>query len=740
MEALSNSSQKQIDTNIVILNSNPNQSPLESSVNRQWGDVSPPLLPGLGFDGTVTELTTPVVSVGEKVVGMIGEYIDQPSLLLRRDPSLLRPVIDMALAYSGSEEKSAIELLQEIGYASSIEMWKYVRTTYKAQPPEKQSEIAFFPALDKCYTEFSEHKDILRLRREILKIMSMKQFEQFFGKGMVNYNEKHGTSFRSVEDMVKDNVHKRVRAIAFTIATHQDKNPISLRTSLQTIASQHLFREFASCCVEDILATPQNANTPVLQLLDQFVIDFMQSNRESIWFQSVENNFGYSRSEEAWNSFVGPDTLIRTMVDGIMGNFELIIDRFSTNNTFPYSGVIRDLSQHLEWILFTPLDILYTRLADKSIQVDRPDYYDNLYNRMFHYSFLTWAVQEVQKTHPQLVDYSLAKDFLLRARLAGLVLPTNPERLERNAANAYKIQFAEEVAKLIDEGISASEHAATNLINSRDPAGVPQDLLLGIGFQGRLFSDQPNAKHQDERIFLNVSEKGRRLPRGKEKKENILFAMPFLFATQYFLRKMKHPSGVELPITVLGQPKEEDRQVHRYLLERLFTHAFTNENVNLHQGFLSGAARNEIVQTIIKHCLDPKQAQKKFRGVEGNAARQVAERVIARLQTDERPILSEQELQLLLEVLKNRSSICVESVISRHNKNNLVVPIAFDLGREEIVKIGGEKVMIGPRGVIPPCTRYCQLFAGSHLLWADLTRNLVPQVLNQVATEEQIKG
>ena len=107
-----------------------------------------------------------------------------------------------------------------------------------------------------------------------------------------------------------------------------------------------------------------------------------------------------------------------------------------------------------------------------------------------------------------------------------------------------------------------------------------------------------------------------------------------------------------------------------------------------------------------------------------------------RMVQEQHPILSAEELRLVLDALANRSSICVESVISRHSKNNLIVPISFDPRRHDIVKVGENEMRVGPRGIIPPCDRYCQLLSGSHQLWADLTRDPSLDQLEQAMREQ----
>jgi hypothetical protein len=517
-------------------------------------------------------------------------------------------------------------------------------------------------------------------------------------------------------------------------------SPDFLRKVLVIIGRTLNFPIFAECVVEDVVAGETAESSLVLHLLDAYIKDFIQADRKSIWFQSIENNFGYRRDEENWRRFVGEETLEYAAVDAFMTGFETILDMFhGTELGSPYPQAVLEIIDHLEWILSTPVEFLIGELpSDPPI----PRYTDN--QQVFQQAFVAWAIQEVQCTRPDLVDDGLLRELPGRIWMAAQLLPNIPQK---NVTLTKNLEVAQIIAPRIRRAVELAQHSARNLIASRHPDGPKQELVLGIGFQGPLFSRQPNAKHQPNGLLVNVSDRGRRFPLGKERSEASVFSLPFLHATRILAQKIwkSNPSVPKaIPITVLGCPTEEDKKMHSYLFRRLLTHAFSNPDIQVHPGFLDQGARIEIRETIVKYTSGTLPDQKGLRPeAKKEAQRRVQEQAAnigRRIVEEFHSILSPEELQLLLSALSNRASICVESVISRHSKNDRIVPVSFDPRRRDIVTVDGRQMRVGPRGIIPPCDNYCQLLSGGHQLWADLTRSPTLDQLAETANEHRNAG
>lgn len=656
----------------------------------------------------------------------------------------LRMMMSFAPPPPDADQLSEDDVLADVAFRCGRSIWSSLAPMLQA--PDEAAEAPgverLMPRMVRPITDYFErHGDFATLRNDLGRAIPREELAQVIPDVVSAFNRENKTDYSTIEEVGRHEGRREFRALAERLLQHSDSSPRFLQKVLMIIGRTQNFMSFAECVSEDVMAGKTVADSLVLQLLDAYIRDFIQLDRKSIWFQSVTNNFGYRRDGQDWERFVGTRTFEHSVIDFHMWLFEKVLDMFNeTNPQMPsYAQSVLEIVEHLDWMLSTPMEVLQEHLPSTP-PIGGPRYSES--QQAFQHAFIAWAIDAIKQTDPKLVDDKVEDQLEHRIWMASQLLPNTPScgiSLIKNR------NLAVAIAPLIRNGVVAAQYAAQNLIASREPNGPSLELVLGIGFQGALFSNQPNARHQPTGLLMNVSERGRRIP-SLQKMEQSLFSIPFLFATKFLSQKMnqdmtKNPaSGEVIPITVLSQPTEADKRVHHYLFDRLLTHAFSYPDIALNPDFLDLKARREIQQTLTTYCAGTLPSQKGLAPAAKREAQQhvraMADEVGRRIVNESQPQLSPEELKLVLDALANRASICVESVISRHGKNNLIVPISFDPLRGDIVITpDGHQMRVGTRGIIPPCDRYCQLLSGSHQLWADLTRDPTLDQLDEAARQ-----
>lgn len=693
--------------------------------------------------------TSSAVSLVDRLTGYIGSLVETPNSILTSEKlPFIRPWVELGLTHFPPSptptERTDEELTKNLLFKAFKGMWEKVTETVPSSSstaPDASSQRFFQHIQGPVSAYFAGQTDVHTMMEELKQTIPPEGLDTMLQERLDAINHVEGAQYRSLAEAGTYQHRTMIRKLIDRQMPDQAPYPPDFLKRMQELFGRtSSFSTFAECVVEDVLQGKTVENSRVLQLLDLFVIDFMQTDRESIWFQSPENNFGYRRSEEEWRAIIQEGSIHREAIHMLMNMFEHVLDFFHEpppEGELSNASAVLEIVDHLDWILAAPLEEIYNQVPKQ--EEEAICRYHNVH-RAFQESFIRWAIEKSKETMPELADKDLLKELKIRLMMAAYIVPNSipPEnRSERRLA------LAKGISPLIRNAVQAAHHAAGNLIASRNPAGPNLDLVFGFGFQGWLFSNQPNARHQPNAILLNVSERGRRLP---EKPNDIgasLFSLPFLYAAQLLLQiahqqvqQLEQPEDV-IPLIILGEPTEEDKKVHRYLFERLITHAFTHPNIQLHPRFWDGRAREEIANALSSYArtYSLKGVPQANRVAERARLGAIAEEIGRKITEISHPRLTPNELQFLLRALANKSSICVESVISRHSKNNLIVPLSFDPQRHDVITIDGQLVKIDTRGVIPPCDRYCQLLSGSHQLWADLNRNPTMDQLDQRSRE-----
>ncbi|MGE3535584.1 MAG: hypothetical protein AB7H48_12235, partial [Parachlamydiales bacterium] len=561
---------------------------------------------------------------------------------------------------------------------------------------------------------------------------------------------------------------------------------------------------FAECICDDIQEGVTPETSSVLKLLDLFIIDFIQKYHESIWFNDGKSNFGYHRSESDWEALLVSDAeslselkcsaLLNRVVSVYLDNFEELLDQFHEQAPL-FKEHLNQFVKNLDWILTIPLDSckqLTKEICQKRMSEEEASF--SFFLRIFQRAFLTWAIEDVAFEDPELIPEWFTKEIKLRLMIASHLMKLSEDRrvefISRFQCDEERAVLVEKVQQLMTRGIEAASFACANLVESRKPNHQKTDLTFGFGFKGWLFSSATGIRSSEQEIYLNLSESGRTLPNAKNLSRS-LFSLPFLYATRYLMQEKHRESSISdskdqprssnsqeqkhfktkdlIPTKILTRPTEKDKKIHLYLFQRILYHYFVNDKIEVYHEFYS-AIKDELMRCLEakktvqvneqrkkikdlqqrlnsrkatdeeKHNLRSKinEAEEKIKEIQGFYAH-LSEKIRV---NQERPLLSKEEFEFVLSALDNKSAICVEAVISKHSKNSLIVPLSFNQERSDIVKVKDRELRIGTyqRPVIPPCDKYCQLFGGSHILWAELTRIRTLDELDKMDKEKGGQG
>jgi hypothetical protein len=519
------------------------------------------------------------------------------------------------------------------------------------------------------------------------------------------------------------------------------------------------FGLFHECIVDDILSDKEES--PILELLDLFVADYISNyrDREGIWFHSGESNFGYARKEQDWKRLLVNNpressietlkvgsTFLREVTTVYLDNFEECLDLFHTHSELSTS--IEAMIPLLPIALTLPLDIHKTWEPILK-ETSKPTTQSRVDVRIFQRAFLKWALCELEKDHPALIK-CLGQELELRVCQLDFLLHYQNLPITEAAQNkAERQQIAEKLQELLSKGVQAARMGCKNLVESRSP-GKNVNLVLGIGFRGPLFNSNISSSHPNI-VFLNLSEMGRRLPKKDKDLPNSLFSLPFLHATRYLMQAKDRNRGSDLfKIYILQHPSQADIIIHRYIFDKILACIIKQCWRGIHPE-LAPTLKREIGTKVEEHVtgcvnnrtkkirhLEQQRGSKKTKPKEKESLSQqitqfqteqerqtaLKESILKKLHI-EHPHFDQEEFTLIQQALDNKQSICVEAVITRHSRNNLIIPICFNGNREDIIHVDEIPILLGSynRPVIPPCEHYCQLFSGSHLMWAELTRD-----------------
>ena len=194
--------------------------------------------------------------------------------------------------------------------------------------------------------------------------------------------------------------------------------------------------------------------------------------------------------------------------------------------SYPFISDLEYLADHLPTILSLPLDI-HEIWGEK---LNTPTAFSRefiVYSRIFQKAFLKWSLSEVRLEYPEEVK-RLKKELPLRILMSDLMI--RHADLDIVVEDDSRDEIAKKLQALLKRGIEAAKFSSRNLTESRSPNAKKRDLTLGFGFQGTIFHPATSWDSKKDRIFLNVSETGRRLPKKEADKNESLFSIPFLHA------------------------------------------------------------------------------------------------------------------------------------------------------------------------------------------------------------------
>lgn len=606
-----------------------------------------------------------------------------------------------------------------------------------------------------------------------------RSLSQLKASNLEAYRQKHRVNFPDLDAALRYGFKEQFLNFLVRRFDECEENDFLKRT--QELMIRHSYQGvFNECIIEDITQNLDPGNSLVLELLDLILMDYISSGRKAIWFHGGEQNFGYDRDEEEWKRLLvhNPDedqiqeipegsTFLKEFITTYVDHFEDCLDLFQEfeQKPYPFINDLEYLADNLPTILSLPLNI-HQKWGDK---LKSPTPFSGEFitlSRIFQRAFLKWSLSELRLEYPDAVN-KLKKELPLRILMSDLLI--RHADLEILVEDDSRDEIAKELQTLLRRGIEAAKCSSRNLTESRSPNAKKRDLTFGFGFQGTIFHPSTPLNAKDERVFMNLSETGRRLPKKESEKESSLFSIPFLHATRYLIQQINQAHSETgdrreardlIRTKILNHPLNEDITVHRYLFDRIFLHALTNSEIDVHEGFLP-KMKEEIAENLdnfvrmetvrLSNRINPKrkpQNQQLFDQAKAAYEEELQElkklesQIKEKIRTSERPLFDPKEFQLIHKTLNNKQSICVESVITRHSKNHLIIPFSFNPNRADAVTVDGKKLHIGKhsRPVIPPCDNYCQIFAASHLIWAELTRNTSLDELDSLATEHGQEG
>jgi len=652
----------------------------------------------------------------------------------------------------------------------ALNAWDLAAKLMPTTPSDNPLDTAFSQFFNKYGAPISNHlkeygvEGILTSGPSIDLVQDVLPIEQI---QLNTINEKYGTSFTNLEEACHYDSKIEFRSsIEKLLKQKEEKSQISIRDIFLWMVRNCNQKLFSECISEDITAKLNTDTSPILALADLFIQDFIQSGAQGFWFQSGDANFGYRISEEKWGELLVSTsetencTFINKMTTFYLDIFESLLNSF---NQYDFGNKINQFVPDLEWILSIPFEEL-PQLDNRGETEE-----EQVENRLFFWfqkAFIRWAIEEIKKEDSSLIDDEIELEIPLRILRANSIRRNNQVDdyntcIQREEIDPKRLQLAQKTQDYLTKAAKVAEYSCKNLIGTRkqEASNCKTNLTMGIGYQGSLFSNDAAVRDPNSSVYISISETGRAIPARENQYIRSFFTIPFLYAMEFSIKFLNQKNHTEHIVpTIISYPSEEDKLVHKYFFNQMLYHYFMNRTLKPSVDFVSHN-RNELITSLktgiagLLNELDREisilenenrkrsvlkskkneiiskieQINKEYENIE-----RLSDAILAKLESQTTFYLDEEEFNLLMLCLENKSSICVESLISRQSKNSLIVPISFNQTRADTVKVKGTEIRVGThqRPVIPPCDKYCQLFSASHMLWAELTRNPSVDELN----------
>lgn len=556
-------------------------------------------------------------------------------------------------------------------------------------------------------------------------------------------SNEYGINFNSLYEAQIHGEKIRVTQIVEKILHAKNVNIANYAQEL--ITRMNAWRGYHENIKDDILENKTRADSNVLRLLDEMIIDFIKVKPSSYWKNTADGNFKHNYKNEL---------LVRANLEKVRSNTEIILNSFEytlnqikkifldKKDSFYINDYIneKNIKEELDFrysLLYRYQGIIIDKILEKYEAKNNYDIFveEEIKN---HYGIDAKSFISCQRLLEkiELYDFAIVQQFYLdengkpisgidlnkviyQAALPFLNDPEFNKKLTPVIRQIVNQKIKDEMEPLLE--------LVKNFINSRQEDIDGFMPVLGLGFSGPLFNVEHN-DNKENKIYLAFSKSGytfehyillklsieKAIHEIREDNNNLPVRIEILHPHVFELRKRE--DTFNNAIFTNDFSIEHDLRVHKYILSRVIEFIFFTNPEIIHPDIIGIWLKlaSQIVNRELNNISKDKKTDHKAKLIKFNQLK------IA-LEEKELP-LSKDNFDYLKVIIMSEEISCAESLLSRHGHTNHYIPISFRPNHEQIIKIGEKDIRFGAnnRPMIEPCYK-CQMLSAAYMIWSEIT-------------------